>query len=147
MMHWKTWTKISSVALFVIAVLGFYYANYYQKEAVLTIQNFPTAVDLDSLDTTEDITFTFFLYNEGEETAFVRSIIVLVYDEDQTQATFPVTISPRSDFTIAAKETKEITVALSAPGANARYTLAAEIFYDGTKAVSETVPVLWGGLY
>lgn len=145
-MAWQTWTKVSSVILFIIAILGFYYSTYYTEGSTVTIQNFPSVTELDSLDPTEDITFSFFIYNEGGETAFVRSVIVLEYDEDQNQVTVPVTISPRNDFAIQPGETKEVVVTLAAPGEEARYTLAVEVFYDGDKVTSATVPVQWGSL-
>jgi len=143
-MSWQTWTKISSVILFIIAILGFYYANYYHEGPALTIENFP--VNLDSLDTTDDIQFSFFLYNGGDQTAFVKSIILLRSYEDGSQVADAATIAPMSDFSIEPGESKEILVTLPAPDEDTSYTLSAEIFYTDEKVVSETIPVVWGAL-
>lgn len=145
-MHWKTWTKISSIILLLLAIAGFYYANYHKEGAVLSIQNFPAATDLDSIDTSKGISFSFFLYNKGDQVAFVKSIIFLRYAEDGSQVTDTLTVDPKSDFTVDPGETKEIKVSLPASGEEQSYSLAAEVFYDEEKISSETVPVRWGAL-
>src|SRR3989344_5351937 len=75
-MDWKTWTKISAVILFIIAVTGFYLNNFYSEGAVLEIQNIPSSSELGRLKASEDYTFIFSLYNTGDSTAFVDIISV-----------------------------------------------------------------------
>ena len=145
-MSWKTWTKISGVILFVIAILGFYYGNFYKEGPSLSIQNFPSLTDLDSLDYTKDISFSFFLYNAGGQTTFVKSVIILEYDDQAKQITTPITIDPSRDFAIAPGETKEIKVTLPAANKDFSGTITAEIFYDSQKLVSQTIPLSWGGI-
>ena len=141
-MSWQTWTKISGVILFILAVAGFYLGNFYNEGVILSIEDFPQ--HLDSLETTEDIQFSFYLYNSGEETAFVKSIILLRNYEDGSQVADAIEINPQSDFVIAAGESTQITVIL--PAQENPYSLTAEIFYDDTKLISETIPVVWGTL-
>ena len=81
-MNWKTWTKITAVIIFLIAIANFYYAHYYNEGPIVSIENFPSETDLDSLSTTDDISFSFFLYNNGDETAFVKSILLMRYDSE-----------------------------------------------------------------
>ncbi|MBI5797718.1 hypothetical protein HZA98_02315 [Candidatus Woesearchaeota archaeon] len=145
-MEWKTWSRLSGVILFIIAIAGFYYAHLYHGSSKLEIQNFPSETDLDSLNPTQDISFSFFLYNTGEKTAFVKSIILLEYDEQGKQKTTAVIVSPKTDFAINSKESREINVTLPSPQKEIQYSLSAQIYYDNNKINSETVPVRWGGL-
>jgi len=141
-MNWQTWTKISGVILFIIAVTGFYLNNFYSEGVILTIQDFPE--HLDSLETTEDISFSFYLYNQGDETAFVKSIILLREYEDGTQVADTVEIHAQSDFIVKPAESTQILVTLSPQ--ESPYSLTAEIFYDNQKLLSNTIPVAWGTL-
>ena len=141
-MDWKTWTKISGVILFVIAVTGFYLANFHTEGVILTIEDFPEG--LDSLETTQDITFSFYLYNQGDETAFVKSILLQRYDEEGSALADTVEINPQSDFTIEAGDSKQIFIIL--PAQESQYTLTVEIYYDEKKIRSDTIPVVWGTL-
>lgn len=125
-MNWKTWTKISGVILFIIAVAGFYLGNFYSEGVILSIEDFPQK--LDSLDTTKDISFSFYIYNTGDETTFVKSIILLRKYEDGTQVADTVEIKPQSGFVIAPGESTQIQVTL--PPQEKPYSLEAEIFYD-----------------
>ena len=140
----KTWTKISGIILFIIAITGFYLSNFHREGVVLTIENFPQKVD--SLQNTKDISFSFYLYNTGDKTAFVKSIILLRYYEDGSQVADTVEINPKSDFAIAPGESKEILVTVPARDEDTKYTLTAEVFYDDKKLVSNTIPVAWGTL-
>ena len=143
-MSWKTWTKISGIILFILAIAGFYYTNVYKEGAVIAIQNFPE--NLDSLDGAKDITFSFYLYNTGDETAFVESIILLRYFEDGSQVTDAIEINPKSDFPLAPGESQEIFVTLPSQEEKRFYTLIAEVFYNNQKVMSDTIPVAWGTL-
>src|SRR3989344_5322308 len=141
-MNWKTWTKISGVILFIIALTGFYLSNFHKEGVVLSIEDFPQ--DLDSLDRNADINFSFYLYNQGDETAFVKSIILQRYDEEGSALADTVEINPQSDFTIEAGDSKQIFIIL--PAQESLYTLTAEIYYDEKKIRSDTIPVVWGTL-
>ncbi|MDP3728736.1 MAG: hypothetical protein Q8R18_04760 [bacterium] len=143
-MDWKTWTKISAVILFIIAIAGFYLNNFYNEGVELSIQNFPE--HLDSLETSEDISFSFYLYNEGDTTAFVESILLVRYEEDGAQVADTVYVIPSRDFTIEPGESKEILVVLPSSEKEKEYSLTAEIFYDNNKLLSNTIPVAWGTL-
>jgi hypothetical protein len=141
-MDWKTWTKISGVILFIIAVTGFYLSNFHKQGVELSIQNFPE--NLDSLDTEQDISFSFFIYNQGDTTAFVDAIILVREYADGSQVADTATISPEKDFTLEPGESKEISITL--PPEEKEYTLSAEIFYEEQKISSEKIPVVWGTL-
>ena len=138
-MDWKTWTKISGVILFIIAIVGFA-GNYYIKGPSLEIQNFPGPADLDTLDVSEDITFTFFLYNTGDRSAFVKNIVV---NYDLTTA---IEVNPQSDFAINAGDSQEVTVVLPTPNTGGEYSLSLDVFYNKKTISSETVPLIWGGI-
>ncbi len=142
-MNWKTWTKITASILFIIVIANFYYDHYYQQDSILTIQNFPTK--LSSLDSSKDISFSFFIYNEGNKPAFVKTIILLRYEGDN-QILDSVTIEPSTDFSINSKESQEVTITLPTTNELKEYSLKAEIFYDNDKISSETIPVKFGGL-
>ncbi len=141
-MEWKTWTKISGVILFLIAVTGFYLANFHSEGVVLTIEDFPD--NLDSLDSTEEITFSFYIYNSGDETAFVKSIILQRDYADASQVADTAQIDPPSDFSLEPGQSKLISITLP-PQENA-YSLTAEIYYDDEKLSSNTISVAWGTL-
>ena len=143
-MSWKTWTKISAVIIFILTITGFYFNYIQQEEALLTLQNFPTETDLDTLDIEEDITFTFFLYNEGGKTAFVQSILATQTDEDGNTLAQSASIDPQEDFSIEAGESQEITVTLQAPLEETSSNVNIEIYFDETILQSPTIPVLWG---
>jgi hypothetical protein len=145
-MNWKTWTKITAVVAFIILIANFYYAHYYNEGPVLSIENFPSATDLDSLSTEADIQFSFFIYNNGDETAFIKSIILMRYDSEGNLITTDYSINPSSDFYIPSSESQEVKVILDSPQEQFSYTLYAEIFTDDGKITSETVPVVWGSL-
>mgnify|MGYP003965754887 CR=1 FL=1 len=141
-MDWQTWTKISGVILFIIAIVGFA-GNYYIKGPMLEIQNFPGLTDLDALNNDEDISFTFFLYNTGDKTAFVKSIKLNDQGNNFRNPTF---IDPSSDFSINPGESKEVSVTLSSPGKDGGYSVSAQVYYNNRNIKSSYVPVLWGGL-
>ena len=143
-MDWKTWTKISAVILFIIVVAGFFFSSILSQGVSFSIQNFPQS--LDSLETSEDISFSFYIYNEGDATAFVESIILLRYYEDDSQVADTISISPSKDFTIEPGESKEILVTLPNSEEEKEYTIQAEIFYSNNKLLSNTIPVAWGTL-
>lgn len=128
-MSWQTWTKISGVILFIIAVAGFYLGNFYSEGAVLEIQNFPSSSDLRSVKASEDYTFTFSLYNTGDETAFVDIISVSTDPQLFTEVN-PSTLS------IEEKQTEDVQVTLTAP--ETETTITVTVFY-GEKSVSKTV--------
>ena len=140
-MRWKTWAKISSVVLFIIAVTGFYYANFSEKEAVLSIENFPS--HLQSFDQEEDIRFSFFLYNSGEQTSFVKSIFLERYAPDGSAVLEDTQISPEKDFSVAPGESIDIVITLP-PSLNARaYQMTVVVLYEDGVLRSETIPVAW----
>ena len=145
-MNWKTWTKITAVVAFMILVANFYYSHYYSEGPIVSIENFPSDSDLDSLSTTDDISFSFFLYNNGDETAFVKSVILMRYDPDGNLITTDYTLDPKYDFYIASGESQEINVILSAPDESLSYSLNAEVFTENGKITSNSVPVVWGSL-
>lgn len=145
-MNWKTWTKIAAVVAFIILIANFYYAHYYKEGPVLSIENFPTDKDLDSLSTTQDISFSFFIYNNGDETAFVKSIILMRYDSQGNLITTEYSMDPKFDFYIASSESQGIKVTLPAPEESLSYNLSAEVFTENDKLTSATVPVVWGSL-
>lgn len=142
-MNWKTWTKITAIILFTIAIANFYYDHYYQQDSVLSIQNFPT--ELNSIDKNKEINFTFFIYNDGNKPAFVNSVILLRY-EGETQILDRTTITPYWDFAIPSKKSQEIQVTLPASNEQKEYSLQAEVFYDDKKISTEIIPVKFGGL-
>lgn len=145
-MEWKTWTKISAVILFVIAVTGFYLANFHSKGVILSIEDFPQ--QLDSLETTKDIPFTFYIYNSGDETAFIQSVYVTTVSSESIQIVpRSIEVSPQSDFSIEAGASQAITVLLPAPEEDANFTLKAQVYYNNDQALtSSSVPVAWGTL-
>lgn len=140
-MNWKTWTKIAAVILFIIAIVNFYFAYFHNPTAELTIQNFPEA--LDSLDNEKDITFSFFLYNDGNKPAFVNSM-VFTKDGD-LEILSGVSISPNSDFSINAQESREVQVTLPALNEDGGYELTATIYYNEEK-LSDSTFVNWGSI-
>jgi len=142
-MNWKTWTKISAVILFLIAVTTFY-INYIQKEeANLELQNFPTILTSLSED---DLEFNFFLYNSGEKTAFVDYIVIFRYDDETTPIVFPIEITPYEDFSVEGEGYQEIQVSIPYEP-DGFYDIQAEIYYDDIKLSSEKIPVLFGEMY
>ena len=144
-MSWQTWTKISGLILFIIAIAGFYLSNIHNVGVILNIENFPQ--QLDALDISKDIPFTFYIYNEGDKTAFVQSIYISMKTTESIAITEKaIEITPQKDFTIEPGESKEITVLLPAPNEKRTYTLVAEVFYDGKKLSSNAIPVAWGTL-
>ena len=145
-MNWKTWTKITAVIIFLIAIANFYYSHYYNEGPIVSIENFPSETDLDSLSTTDDISFSFFLYNNGDETAFVKSILLMRYDSENNLVSTYYTIDPSFDFYISEGESQEINVILPAPDESLSYSLNAEVFTENGKIVSSTIPVVWGSL-
>ncbi len=141
-MNWKTWTKISAVILFIIAVTGFYLSNFHKDGVVLSIEDFPE--NLDSLEATQDIAFSFYIYNQGDETAFVKSIVLQRNYPDGSSVADTPQINPSSDFTIEPGESKQVSITL--PAQENPYTLLAEIYYDDQKISSNLIPVAWGTL-
>lgn len=135
-MDWKTWTKMSGVILFIIAVTGFYLTNFYQQGAVLEMQNFPSSSDLERLKVSEDYIFTFSLYNTGDETAFVDIISV---------STDPPLITEHtpSSLSIEEKQTKDIQVSITAPVAETETTIIITVFYGDGKSLSQTATMQW----
>ncbi|MBT3324516.1 hypothetical protein HN681_04180 [archaeon] len=138
-MRWQTWTRFTAIILFVITVLTFaftYSDNFVEGSSNIEFQNFPTATDLDSLDLNEDIEFSFFLYNNGGEAAFVKKIL-LSSDLDYF-------ITPEEDFSVLAGEAQEIIVILESPGIELESELYFQVFYDDFSIESEELPVVWG---
>ncbi|MDP3918617.1 MAG: hypothetical protein Q8Q35_01790 [Nanoarchaeota archaeon] len=140
---WQTWTKITAVIIFLITIIGFV-LDLTPESAELSIQNFPTSSDLDTLDIYEDIDFSFFLYNSGEKESFVKSIVINRYYEDGSQPTNTITISPEKDFKVSIQESKEINVKLPAPNEDESYQLELIIYYDDLTLQSEEVTAIWG---
>jgi hypothetical protein len=143
-MNWKTWTKISAVILFIIAVTTFY-LNYIQKdEARLEFQNFPTLLTSIIGD---DLEFNFFLYNSGDRPAFVDSLVILRYEYDAEESViYPVDITPSGDFSVDGKGYQQITVSLPYEK-DGYYYLQTDVYYDDLKLSSEKIPVLFGEMY
>jgi len=134
-MDWKTWTKISAVILFVIAVTGFYLNNFYSEGAVLEIQNIPSTSELGRLKASEDYTFTFSLYNTGDKVAFVDIILV------STDPKLITEIYPSSLY-IEEKQIKDIQILVTAPETETETTISITVFY-GDKSVSQTTIMQW----
>ncbi len=144
-MEWKTWQRFTAVVLFLITVGTFYFTYLDTGEPDVIIQTFPSATELDSLDNSEDITFSFFLYNQGEQAAVIDRVLVTLTDGAGEEAGLIVTINPEADFSLdAGINAKEIEVTLAAPGEDAQFSLQAEVYTGDTKLVSDTIPVLWG---
>ena len=145
-MEWKTWTKISAVILFLLAIAGFYLANFHHVGVVLSLEDFPQ--QLASLDSNKDIPFTFYIYNTGDETAFVQSVYLQTVSKESIQIIQRgIVVSPQSDFEIKEGESQQITVLLPSPGESANFTLTAQVFYNDDKSLfSNTIPVVWGTL-
>ena len=134
-MDWKTWTKISAVILFIIAVTGFYLNNFYSEGAVLEIQNIPSSSELGRLKVSEDYTFIFSLYNTGDSTAFVDIISV------STDPKLITEIHP-SSLSIEEKQIKDIQILVTAPQKETETTMTITIFY-GDKSLSQTAIMQW----
>ncbi|HIH14661.1 MAG TPA: hypothetical protein HA360_04665 [Nanoarchaeota archaeon] len=134
-MDWKTWTKISAVILFIIAVTGFYLNNFYSEGAVLEIQNIPSSSELGRLKASEDYTFIFSLYNTGDSTAFVDIISV------STDPKLITEIHP-SSLSIEEKQIKDIQILVTAPQKETETTMTITIFY-GDKSLSQTAIMQW----
>ncbi|MBL7051870.1 MAG: hypothetical protein ISS01_02170 [Nanoarchaeota archaeon] len=140
-MKWQTWTRFTAIVLFIITVLTFaftYSDNFVNADANIEFQNFPSNTDLDSLDVNEDIEFSFFLYNNGEEAAFVKKVLL--------KSDLEATIEPEEDFSILAGETQEILITLESPGEELESELYFQVFYDDFTIESEEVPVVWGNI-
>ena len=134
-MDWKTWTKISAVILFIIAVTGFYLNNFYSEGAVLEIQNIPSSSELGRFKASEDYTFIFSLYNTGDSTAFVDIISV------STDPKLITEIHP-SSLSIEEKQIKDIQILVTAPQKETETTMTITIFY-GDKSLSQTAIMQW----
>ena len=134
-MDWKTWTKISAVILFIIAVTGFYLNNFYSEGAVLEIQNIPSSSELGRLKASEDYTFIFSLYNTGDSTAFVDITSV------STDPKLITEIHP-SSLSIEEKQIKDIQILVTAPQKETETTMTITIFY-GDKSLSQTAIMQW----
>ncbi len=143
-MNWQTWTKFSSIILFIIAVTGFYLGNFYADGVILNIDNFPQS--LSSLDNDQDIFFTFYLYNKGDTTAFIQSITLDRSYEDGTLVADTEQITPKEDFSIAPGESKEISIILPNSAENKQYSLQATIYFDNEKLSTNSILVAWGTL-
>lgn len=147
-MNWRTWTRFTAVVFFFIAVLTFYFTysgEVIEAEAFLEFQNLPTETDLDSLELSSDIEFSFFLYNTGDRTAFVDRVFVYLLDEDGNLIREAETIIPEKDFSVAGDA--EVLVSLSAPNEIESSYLSIEVYYDDEQILtSELVPVTWGSL-
>ncbi|MSR86033.1 hypothetical protein EXS74_01400 [Candidatus Woesearchaeota archaeon] len=145
-MEWQTWTKISAVVLFILAIAGFYLSNFHSEGVILSIEDFPQK--LDSLDANKDISFTFYIYNTGDKTAFIQSVYVTTVSGESVQIIErSIEVTPQNDFKIEEDSSQEITVLLPSPGAAANFTLTAQVFYDDDKSLtSEQIPVAWGTL-
>jgi hypothetical protein len=137
-MKWKTWTKISALILFILAIAGFYLSNFYTAGALVEIQNFPSETQLDSIDNTQAIEFSFFLYNTGDRTSFVKTIYLQGYGS--------FTIEPKEDISIAPNENREIIVTLIAPNENVQEEITIQVFTDKEIITSQSIPIKWGGL-
>ena len=145
-MEWKTWTKISAVILFLLAITGFYLANFHHLGVVLSLEDFPQ--QLASLDSSKDIPFTFYIYNTGDETAFIQSVYVQTVSEESVQIIQrSIEVTPKGDFEIKEGESQQITVLLPTPGESTNFTLTAQVFYNDDQSISsETIPLVWGTL-
>ena len=135
-MDWKTWTKVSGVILFIIAVAGFYLGNFYNEGSVLEIQNFPSSSELSRLKATEDYTLTFSIYNTGDETAFVDVISV------STQPSLVTELDPAS-LSIESKQTKDVQVHLSALGKEEETNIVIVVYYGDGESVSQKATLQW----
>jgi hypothetical protein len=145
-MDWKTWTKLSGIILFAIAVSNFYLGNFYSEGVVLSIENFPGKFDLDTTSMSENITFSFFLYNTGSTSAFVDNILISnLYGTRSTQG--HILINPVENFIVEPGFSKEIFVTLPAPDQIFEGEVALVVYYDNDKAIhSPSIPVKWGSL-
>ncbi len=143
-MRWQTWTRFTAVILFLITVATFYFTYFDTEDPTLTFVGFPGDSDLDSLDNTEDITFTLYISNSAEETAFVDAVVVTVYDVESEVGI--ATVEPDKDFYVTSDTPSEVFVTLEAPGEDTEYTLITEVYYGEEKLVSDEVPVSWGTL-
>ena len=135
-MSWQTWTKISGVVLFIIAVVGFYLGNFYNQGPVLEIQNFPSSSELTRLKASEDYSFTFSLYNTGDRTAFVDIISV------STDPPWIIEVNP-SSVSIEEEKTENIEIRMTAPGTATETTMTIQVFYGDGKSLSKTAQIQW----
>jgi hypothetical protein len=145
-MDWKWWTKVSGIILFVIAISNFYLAHYHNEGAVLSVENFPGQFDLDTLDVNENITFSFFLYNIGDTTAFIESISSNTVYGGTSSLDDKISVDPNSDFTLIEGSSQEVSVTLPAPGESHDGEITITIYYGENTLSTETVPVSWGSI-
>tara|TARA_Y100000310_G_C20701911_1_gene830790 strand:+ start:4843 stop:5277 length:435 start_codon:yes stop_codon:yes gene_type:complete len=141
-MSWQTWTRFTAVVLFLIAV-GTFYFNYLDTgDSLLSIENYPSNADLDSLDLNEDISYSFFLYNSGDGASFIERIVIDATDTNGD--TKELLIEPDKDFNIDAGGSQEITVTLPAPGEETTYSLATTIYTTKEIINAESLTATWG---
>ena len=134
-MGWKTWSKVTATILFIIAIVTFY-LNFIQPDmAALELHGLPSDTDLDSLDITEDLTFSFFLYNGGDKPAFIDSIKIVGYEE--------YVVDPVSSFEVDKEDSKEILIVLKAPEEELSSSIKIAVYSDNVLETSQ-IPFAWG---
>jgi len=142
-MRWQTWTRFTAVVFFLMTIGTFYFTYFDTEDPTLTFIGFPE--ELDSLDNTEDIIFTLYLSNSGDDPAFIDAVVVTVLNGDEEVDI--ATIDPDKDFSVSSDGTAtELSVTLEAPGEDAEYTLITEVYYGEEKLASNEIPVSWGSL-
>ena len=126
-------TTIGIILALSISLFNTYTAYFVAETPDLSFQSFPT--ELNSLETNEDIEFTFFLYNEGTKPAFVDYIWLDDLDS---------VITPQKDIMIKPQESQSITITLNTPNMEFVNDFTTHIYYGNNKLSSEKVMVNWG---
>ena len=138
-MRWQTWTRFTAVVIFLMTMGTFYFTYFETEDPTLTFLNFPE--ELDTLDNTEDMVFTLYLSNSGDDPAFVNAVDVTVYSEGEEVDI--ATVDPDKDFYVTSDTPAEVSVTLEAPGEDIEYTLITEVYYGEEKLVSDEISVSW----
>lgn len=144
-MNWKTFARVSAVILLLIALTNFYFAYFGKEGPHVEFRNIPSSTELDSLDVKRPINFSFFLYNSGDEAAFVKEINGKIQPDDVLPAG-TLTISPSGDLSILPKDSQEITVQILSPGQKFQGNLTIMVFYESTILLSDQIPVSFGAI-
>jgi len=98
------------------------------------------------LGETEDLEFSFQLYNKGNKVAYIDSINVEELLNSGNNLNLQADIIPKDNFNIKPGENTKITVKIPAANSNIAKEIRISVVYNGYKKMvnSDFFPVVWG---
>jgi hypothetical protein len=141
---WETLAQIAVILALLLTGINIY-LNYFRGPNI-SIQSFPSELDLYQSNIDENISFSFNLYNSGGKTAFVEYIFInQILGVGNELNYLGAQYFPEDSFYINPGETKEVNITLPAPHSKEIINFRVSItYYPEQKYISsEIIPARW----